>query len=489
MKTHLCGVLVHEIGLYADVWIDAHHKHNSNQVITLVMNAICDVKQRKDFLPLTLKIQVDNTIRKNKNIYMFAMCATLVGVGFFQEVHLCFLIVGHIHEDIDQRFSVISNILKRKVIDMLKEMLELVEKGTSYTEAFVTARKVEHIHDWKTFITPHLLQGGDQLTSITFPHHMRFYIQNRIVYVQYKHFYIDEWGPKEGHLCLNSIPSGSTKPNLVEAFAADQRELKALDDFIAYKDTLVIRGGVNLYKNMKVADDLRKFKKYLEEFPESNKNALYKLPFWLGEVQNDSGDGDVIQDAEDAPSNSNTTLDRNANVEDTTTVDLIMATMPNVERRGYFGPCKDKPPPEPSQRLTGRKKRIKTNTTITEVVRNEDGDFFPPYSSKADNMVGQFVALIVELSEIQGGVPFYIGKVIEFGQRRWSANMKVLWYWPTRGRRAKEERGSNRERGMQTAWKLHGNHLEKGLVGLTKRQLYIHGWMFLEEDKVGRREV
>jgi hypothetical protein len=30
VKTHLCGVLIHGIGLYADVRINAHHKHDSN---------------------------------------------------------------------------------------------------------------------------------------------------------------------------------------------------------------------------------------------------------------------------------------------------------------------------------------------------------------------------------------------------------------------------------------------------------------------------
>jgi len=72
------------------MWIDAHHEHDSNQVIMLVMNVICDVKQRKGSLPPTLKIQADNTTKENKNIYMFAMCATLVGLGFFKEVHLFF---------------------------------------------------------------------------------------------------------------------------------------------------------------------------------------------------------------------------------------------------------------------------------------------------------------------------------------------------------------------------------------------------------------
>jgi len=87
---------------------------------------------------------------------MFAMCATLVGLGFFKEVHLCFLIVGHTHEDINQRFNVILNVLKRRDIDRLEEMLKLVEKGASYTKAFVSACKLEHVCDWKAFITPHL---------------------------------------------------------------------------------------------------------------------------------------------------------------------------------------------------------------------------------------------------------------------------------------------------------------------------------------------
>ena len=127
-------------------------------------------------LPPTLQIQADNTTRENKNVYMFALCAALVGLGFFQEVGLYFLLVGHTHEDIDQRFSTISNTLKRSDIDSMKELLSQVEKGTSYTEAYVSARHLENVRDWKSFITPHLFRGGDTLTGITFPHHMQFYM-------------------------------------------------------------------------------------------------------------------------------------------------------------------------------------------------------------------------------------------------------------------------------------------------------------------------
>jgi hypothetical protein len=44
--------------------------------------------------------------------------------------------------------------------------------------------------------------------------------------------------------------------------------------------------------------------------------------------------------------------------------------------------------------------------------------------------VGHFVALSVEQEELRAGIPFYVGKVLEFGKRRWVEKMKVIWYWP-----------------------------------------------------------
>ena len=59
---------------------------------------------------------------------MFALCAALVAFKYFAEVHLSFLIIGHIYEDIDQKFSTISGTLKSRNIYSLKELLELVKK-------------------------------------------------------------------------------------------------------------------------------------------------------------------------------------------------------------------------------------------------------------------------------------------------------------------------------------------------------------------------
>ena len=87
VKTHLCGVLLHGVGLYTDVWIDAHHKHNSNQVVTSIMHVLQDVCNRQgNILPPKLRIQADNCRRENKNQYMFALCAPLVAFKYFAEV-------------------------------------------------------------------------------------------------------------------------------------------------------------------------------------------------------------------------------------------------------------------------------------------------------------------------------------------------------------------------------------------------------------------
>jgi hypothetical protein len=131
--------------------------------------------------------------------------------------------------------------LKRTKIDSLKELMELVEQGSSYTEAFVSARHLENVWDWKSFITPHLLTGGDTFTGITIPHQMRFYLENGVPRVQHKHFSKDAWGPAEGHVCLRSLPNTMEKRALVEVQCVEERKLRALDNFIAYKERCMER--------------------------------------------------------------------------------------------------------------------------------------------------------------------------------------------------------------------------------------------------------
>jgi hypothetical protein len=69
--------------------------------------------------------------------------------------------------------------------------------------------------------------------------------------------------------------------------------------------------------------------------------------------------------------------------------------------------------------------------------------------------VGQFVALTIEQAELRVGVPFYVGKVVEFGQWKWAEKMKVVWYWPSMRAGMQTESGCSRIRDtncMEASW-------------------------------------
>ena len=76
-------VLVHGLGLYCHVWLDAHHKYDSNQVVTSIVCVLGDVRSRRGTLPPIVRIQADNCSRENKNKYIFAFCATLGHLDIF----------------------------------------------------------------------------------------------------------------------------------------------------------------------------------------------------------------------------------------------------------------------------------------------------------------------------------------------------------------------------------------------------------------------
>ena len=85
---------------------------------------------------------------------------TLVALGFSKEFQLLFLIVGHTHEDIDQRFSFISSALKRQDTDFLEEMLQIIHERPTFNDPFIDAEHLEYIIDWKSFITPYLQENA-----------------------------------------------------------------------------------------------------------------------------------------------------------------------------------------------------------------------------------------------------------------------------------------------------------------------------------------
>ena len=172
---------------------------------------------------------------------MFAFCAVLVGLRYFAKVYLSFLLVGYTHEDIDQRFSVISGTLKRQDIDSLQELLELIKKGASHTE-LATSRHLEYVWDWKEFITPCLYSGLNTFVGISTKHHFKFYLKDNKPVVQTKDYACDPiWELVDGYQCLNEVPNRGFKPNFAQVHNANDQELKTLEDFVRMKEKCIMK--------------------------------------------------------------------------------------------------------------------------------------------------------------------------------------------------------------------------------------------------------
>ena len=65
-------------------------------------------------LPRKLYLQLDNSAKDNKNKYLMTFLFLLTARGIFEEIQAGFLLVGHMHKDIDVHFSHLSKALKSK---------------------------------------------------------------------------------------------------------------------------------------------------------------------------------------------------------------------------------------------------------------------------------------------------------------------------------------------------------------------------------------
>jgi hypothetical protein len=112
---------------------------------------------------------------------------------------------------------------------------------------------------------------------------------------------------------------------------------------------------------------------------------------------------------------------------------LIMATMPDLEARGNFGPRRSRPATVPGTRAPRRRATSASLLTVGARTNTGGEDSFPTFNPETNIRVGHFVALSVEQEELRAGVSFYVEKVLEFGKGRWAEKMKVIWYWPCLG--------------------------------------------------------
>ena len=78
-----------------------------------------------------------------------AFCSLLTTRRVYKEVTVGFLIVGHIHEDIDTHFSYLSKLLKMKNTYVLSDLMKAF-MDSQKTTAFIL-ELVQEVADFKKF--------------------------------------------------------------------------------------------------------------------------------------------------------------------------------------------------------------------------------------------------------------------------------------------------------------------------------------------------
>ncbi|XP_063954176.1 uncharacterized protein LOC135153857 [Lytechinus pictus] len=151
LQPHIEGCLVHGRTFYA--YLVLEDSHDSNMVINTLMKALVKESAGRP-LPSTLYLQQDNCWRENKNRFFIGFMAYLVAMHIFNEVQMSFLMVGHTHEDIDQRFSCISRSLKHRDARTLPELQRVIVD--SMPKMSVKALRLGQVFDIKTWLEPYL---------------------------------------------------------------------------------------------------------------------------------------------------------------------------------------------------------------------------------------------------------------------------------------------------------------------------------------------
>lgn len=107
-QLHLVGALV--AGLVEQYYIlNTDLASDSNMQATILSHvldiAVEHLKSRNRVLPANLHIQADNTCRETRNQQTLMWAASLISRGVFRSVSIGYMVVGHTHIDIDQRFQ------------------------------------------------------------------------------------------------------------------------------------------------------------------------------------------------------------------------------------------------------------------------------------------------------------------------------------------------------------------------------------------------
>ena len=113
---------------------DETEKHGPNGFLDVLIHTLDEVRlicrEKNIIFPDHLVVQSDNTTGQCKNNLTMLFLAYLVGSGKVASATITFLTVGHTHEDIDQIFGMVCEVLQRAGSwATLQELADILQGG------------------------------------------------------------------------------------------------------------------------------------------------------------------------------------------------------------------------------------------------------------------------------------------------------------------------------------------------------------------------
>lgn len=127
---------------------------NSSWCSELLLHTLHRCGEQCDVRNAEILLQSDNTSREVKNNTLTRVSALLVGLHRVRRLEMRFLVSGHSHEDIDQVFSQISNLLEQHAelhtpsafVQCLERWLS--DQSVRPNERYRSVRMVDQVRDW-----------------------------------------------------------------------------------------------------------------------------------------------------------------------------------------------------------------------------------------------------------------------------------------------------------------------------------------------------
>ncbi|KAG2370876.1 hypothetical protein C9374_001392 [Naegleria lovaniensis] len=154
LKMGCYGLIAHGANTRMLKLIPPHFPGGANLACTVLYEA-CRQQIESNNRSRTLFVQADNCAKEAKNKYSIAFLAMLVHYGWFEEIFISTMIVGHTHADIDQMFSTYAKNLHQKddrgVVETPQNFIDKIETWYCDGSTRPKASFLQRMFDWSTF--------------------------------------------------------------------------------------------------------------------------------------------------------------------------------------------------------------------------------------------------------------------------------------------------------------------------------------------------